>query len=395
MWDVDSDAAQRKRAARRRRKREQWGGSGGGDGGGRTQRVGRKRSRNFPGTTSESDGDNLRDDRKKKVKVVGDGVATAVPGSAPAPRRRLVKPLGKRTSGLVAGREERHEVPPRLLEDASSSESDGGSRRPVRTGKRVAARQGTGKRTDNKGPAKAKPGGEGVGGGVDLLGTLIGNRAPQPKRGSSSATAPASARQPQVSRPTLSKQRSTDSLEGPTSGGAAAPAVVGSSDAAAAAATPLSLKQYKTGIARRNDALPLGGGITNAPASRIPMKAALATTKKAGVALNSLLGKKRGPDDMRVRQKTPASRGSSSGGGGSDHGGTINSSGAAPAPQGRGKSQYEKVTQFVGVYRKRSNGKYFVWVNDQLFDGTEYGRWGTQKLRAQECRNVFVLPVEL
>ncbi|CAM9680750.1 unnamed protein product, partial [Scytosiphon promiscuus] len=302
LWDSDT-RRRRKRSSRRRTKR----GEETEEVGGRNERIGTKRPRGSPGTSCESNGDVSSDNRTKRRKL-GAGEAAAAPGSAAAPRRRLVKPLVKRSSSSLApSKEAREETRPKWLEDTSSSDSDGGSARPMRVGKRAAARPRATKAPD-KGAARRRQDSEGAGGGggADFLGTLIGNRGPPRKTKSSSTTLVAPSRPLQGGHPNLLKQSSTDSLELAARGRAAgaatagrgepdgrAPPQLGRRGSSEAAATPLSLKQYKTGVAMRNDAQSLGAAASKTPAPRIPNKSALIPTKRPGAQTNGLSGKKR------------------------------------------------------------------------------------------------------
>ncbi|CAM9642071.1 unnamed protein product, partial [Ectocarpus sp. 8 AP-2014] len=188
--DMDSDAAGRSENAtrRRRRKREKAHGSSG-------TGVGGKRSRKTRDSSSESTGSSS-EDRKKRRRVAGE-VKSALPDSAPSPGRRLVKPHQKKAKKLVTGGDDGKSAATRLLEDTSSSESDGIG--DDERGVVVQSNKGKNKRLaesiqDNQ-RANAPPGkqkqaskGEGSGGGGDLLGALIENPAQARRKTSSSAT---------------------------------------------------------------------------------------------------------------------------------------------------------------------------------------------------------------
>lgn len=374
---MESDAAGRNENAtrRRRRKREKAGGGSGRA----TPGVGRKRSRRRPVSSNESTGSSS-DDRKKRRRVVGE-VTSALPGSAPSPERRLVKRHQKKAKKLVTGEDDRKSAATRLLEDTSSSESDGSGddeRNIV-----VNSNKGKNKRLaesvqDNQ--ANAPPGnqkqagkGGGSGGSGDLLGALIENPAHTRRKTSSSATPSAVARQPK-SRPHLVKQGSADavrigrSVTGSGEGSHPQLARAVSLDTA----TSLSLTQYKTGGARRTDAPE--GIPTSSSSYKIPMKASNGV-KAAGGAHKDVLTKKR-DQDVRQRPKTPVREDSSS----TNSNSNSNSSAAKEAPpplpavSSRMKAQYDKVPNFDGVRRKKSNGKFFVWVGDRPLDGIEYPR---------------------
>lgn len=372
--DNDSDTRRRKADRRRYLRRERASRRSGGGG---TQEAGGKRSRKSRRSSNESsDGSNKERRTKRKM----DEEAAATP-------RRLVKPHKKRAKKLVTGGGETLETPVMLLEDTSSSSSDddadaggeGKLRATKGKNKRMAEKPRTNKATVGSGKQKKHGGSSGSGQSVDLLDTLIGNTAPARKKTITSTTKLSFSRQPE-SRPSLSKSRSADTFERRVSGGAATAAVIGSDERAppqlvrggSLDTSSLSLAQYKKGAVRRTEALPPGGTLGSS-STRMPVtspaeyKIPKVTPK---VTPNSLLRKKGGAPGDRQGLKTPAHKGSIT----KAQDAPATAPAPAPGTSNRIKAQYEKVPHYVGVRRKKTNRKFFVWVGEQLLDGKEYGR---------------------
>lgn len=384
--DSTPSAIAQETARRRYRRRKHTGVKGGGDDdgvGGGEQGSEKKRSRTSRRSNNESNSSS-NNERKKKRRVVR--AAAAAP-------RRLVKPHQKRAKKLVTGGGETEESPIRLLEDTSSSSSDGGADAGgvgspgVGKGnnKRMAEKSHAKKAKVGSGKQK-KDGGSGSGQSVDLLDSLIGNTAssrkstplsgcvtPSRTKMTSSNTQSVFSRQSEESQPSLSRHRSADAYERRDGGGAAPATAVTSSDervcpqlvrGGSLDSSSLSLAQYKTGAVRRTEAQP-PRAMSSSSSTRIPV-APPAEYKIPKVTPNGVLRKKGGALGDRQGLHTPAYKGN------------ISTAQDAPAPlqatSNRIKVQYEKVPHYVGVRRKKSNGKYFVWVGDQPLDGTEYER---------------------
>ena len=369
--DVDSDTGRpKKTAAYRRRKKNSA------SGGGRSRAGGGKRPRKSRGSSS---GGNSSEERRKRRKVVGASSATA--SSAPVLARRLVKPHRKKAKKLAAGNDEAVSNA-MLLEDTSSSSSDGGGegerslRRVKGKNKRVAEKPRTNNSKAHSIPRKKKQGSgpDGGGAGGDLLGTLIGNPAPARKKTNLSAAAPAApAPQGQGKRPKLARQRSADDtlerrgsrdgepISAAGSDGRGPPQLArgGSLDTATRS---LSLSQYRV----RKDTT----GVLPSSSLKTPGQS-VAGSKAAKGAPNQGAGKKITDGHARRGSNTPALQSSTNI---SVNRGISNQTPTMPvqAPSNKLNDKYEKVDHFKGVRRKKSNGKYFVWVKGAPLDGTPY-----------------------
>lgn len=360
--DIDSDTGRRKKTdARPRRKKKSASGA--------SSAGGEKRRRKSRGS---SNGDNSSGDRKKRRKVAAASAAANV-GPASSPGRRLVKPHRKKAKKLVAGGGETASNAVMLLEDTSSSGSEGGGgkgalRRSKGKNKREAEKPRTNKA--HSGPRKKKQGSEseGSGTGNDLLGALIGNAAPARKK-----TSPSAAVQAQGNRPKPVRQRSADSFERRGSGDGATAAPIGSrgppvlarGGSLNSATSSVSLAQYRGGL--RND---VPGGVPNL-LSRKPGKSAVGP-RIAKAGLNGGVGKKTGAEHARPDSKTPAHKSSASSSSSNRGASKRAPATSLPAPSNNSKDKYERVPLYTGVYRKKSNGKYFVWTDGAPLDGTPY-----------------------
>lgn len=362
MSDIDSDTGRRKKTAASRRRRKKSASSGGRS---RADRGKRPRKSRRSSNESSSSGD-----RPKRRKVITTSVATA--DSAPPAGGRLVKPHRKKAKKLAAGEDEAISNA-RLLEDTTSgsSEDGDGGEGPLRRGKgknkKVADKPRIIKPQQSE-PRKKKQGGgsDGSGTGADLLGALIANPAPARKKTNlSTATQVAPAPQVQGKRPKLARQRSAGAVERPGSGdggvgsdGRGPPQLArrGSLDTATSA---LSLSQYRGGVLGRD----VPGNLPNSSLRK-------SGSKVANAAPIGGEGKKIGAEHARRRSQTPALKSSTNT---SVHRGMsrLAPTRPVPVPSNKIKDKYEE-THLRGVHKKKSNGKFFVWVDGAPLDGIPY-----------------------
>lgn len=361
MSDIDSDTGRRKKtsASRRRKKRSSSGSGGGRAGDGKRPR----KSRRSNGGGSSGGG------RKKRRTVAA--ISAAAAGSASSHGRRLVKPHQKKAKKSAAGGDD--EVSNvRLLEDTTSSSSEGGGRAEgaLRRGKVKNKRVPEKPRTNetHTDPKKKKqgggPGGSGTGG--DLLGALIANPAPARKK-TNLSTAGQAAPDLRVPRqgPKLVRKRSADALERRGNGDRASAGEVGSDGRAPprTAASSLSLSQYRGEARRTNEPEVLPSSSSKKPGKSV------ASWKAAKAAPNGGVGKKTGAEHpQRVPKTLAQTSGTNTNRDIPKHAPTTT---PTPAPSNK-IDKYDKVQHFIGVYKKKSNGKYFVWVDGALLDGTPY-----------------------
>eukprot|EP00752_Nemacystus_decipiens_P001657 g1610.t1 len=379
MSDIDSDTGRpTKTAAARLRKKKRA------SGGGRSEAGGGKRPRKSRRSSSSG---NSSGERRKRRKVVGGSSATA--GSAPARARRLVKPHRKKSKKLAAGADEAVSSA-MSLEDTTSSSSGGGGegtrdlRRDKGKNKRVAGRP----RIDSDVhsiPRKSKQGNGSEGGGMngDFLGALIANPAPARKKADLSSAGPAApAPQGKGKRPKLARHGSVDAVERRDSRQGGRAAAVGSDGRRApqmvrggsldTGLSSMSLSQYQL----QKDVT----GVLPSSSLRRPDKA-LAGSKIPRGAPSDGVGKKTGAENARRSSNIPAL--------GSSTNSSINRgisrqtlTTPVPAPSSKLNDKYEEVENCVGVRRKRSNGKYFVWVQGAPLDGVPYET-------AKECARAY------
>eukprot|EP00903_Cladosiphon_okamuranus_P018833 g17322.t1 len=359
MSDIDSDTGRRKKPAASRRRKKESGGSGADCG---------KRSRKSRQSSSEG---SLRGDGRKRRKLMAASVATA--DSAPAAGRRLVKPHRKKAKKLAVGEDEAVSNA-RLLEDTTSSSSEGGDggegalRRGKGKNKRVADKPHTIRPQQWRPRKKQGSESDGSGAGVDLLSALIANPAPARKMTNipSPATQAAPAPQAQEKRPKITRQRSADAVERPGSGGGGfasdgrEPPQLARGGSLDTTISALSLSQYRGGVLGRE----VPGVLPNSSLRQPGSKVAKAAPIDGGC-------KKIRAEHARRGSKTPALKSSTNT---SANRGISNRAPTTtlPVPSNSIKGKYEKVTHYRGVWKKKSNGKFFVWVDDAPLDGKPY-----------------------
>lgn len=293
-----------------------------------------------------------------------------------------MKPHRKKAKKLETGEDEALSNA-MLLEDTTSSSSEGGDggegalRREKGKNKRVAEKLRTKKAFSIPRKKKQGSGSEGSGASVDLLGALIGNPAPARKTDLPTAAQAAPAQQAQGKRPMLLRQHSADAVERRGSGGGESvgslgldgrrPPQLARGGSLDTATSSLSLSQYHRGAVLRKDA----PGILPNSSSRKPGKSVAGSDVAKPAPIGEAGKKGVGAEHARRGSQTPALMGSANT---SINRGTskLAPTTPVPAPSNKIKDKFEKVTHYRGVYRKKSNGKYFVWVNGAPLDGTPH-----------------------